>query len=339
MKNTVYRLIKPRNIEAQDEQITIKDGEVLVRPKYLAICAADQRYYLGKRNKADLEKKLPLALIHESWGEIESSSNSGFSKGDKVFMIPNIPTEQDAEIEENYLRSSKFHGSSLDGFMQQHVVMNSDRVVKFVNIDKTVAAIAEMISVAIHAISTFKESVEQKSGTIGVWGDGNLGFLTCLMLKELLPTFKVTVFGIDQQKLDQFTFVDEVINANNIPEEYTVDFAFECVGGKVTEEVIDQIIETINPEGTITLMGVSEKSVLINTRMILEKGLNIIGRSRSGRAAFVLVAEILDGNTGIQEEIKKIIKKTLTIHNVNDMINAFEYDAVSSNKTVMKWEI
>ena len=52
-------------------------------------------------------------------------------------------------------------------------------------------------------------------------------------------------------------------------------------------QAIDQIIERIEPEGTIAILGVSEDPVPILTRMVLEKGLRILGTSRSGREDFL----------------------------------------------------
>ena len=40
------------------------------------------------------------------------------------------------------------------------------------------------------------------------------------------------------------------------------------------------------------MMGVSERNVPINTRMVLEKGLRIFGNSRSGRADFLGVLKM-----------------------------------------------
>ena len=63
MINEVVKLISPKNLETffQDEQYT--EDTVVVRPTYLSICAADQRYYQGKRKKEILDKKLPLTLM------------------------------------------------------------------------------------------------------------------------------------------------------------------------------------------------------------------------------------------------------------------------------------
>lgn len=65
-----------------------------------------------------------------------------------------------------------------------------------------------------------------------------------------------------------------------------MDHAFECVGGNGSPIAIEQIIGLIKPEATLSILGVSEYPVPINTRMILEKGLRVFGSSRSGVADF-----------------------------------------------------
>ena len=93
MINEIIKLVSPKNLEIffKDEQYD--NNLVVVRPTYLSICAADQRYYQGKRSREILEKKLPLTLIHEGVGEVIYDANKEFQVGEKVVMIPNIPIE------------------------------------------------------------------------------------------------------------------------------------------------------------------------------------------------------------------------------------------------------
>ena len=68
MINQVIKLVAPRRMETFFKEENIDDSSIVVRPRYLSICAADQRYYTGSRAKEILDKKLPLALIHEAVG-------------------------------------------------------------------------------------------------------------------------------------------------------------------------------------------------------------------------------------------------------------------------------
>ena len=125
----------------------------------------------------------------------------------------------------------------------------------------------------MNALEHFESYSHLKKQTLGVWGDGSVGYVTALVLKKTFPNAKVIVFGNRMEKLHYFQFADEVYQVSNVPSDVRVDHAFECVGGIKAENAINQIIDIINPQGSIALMGVSENNVPINTRMILEKGL------------------------------------------------------------------
>ena len=103
--NYIYQLVSPKVFSVVYSDITIKDN-VIIRPEYLSICHADQRYYLGQRDSKTLSKKLPMALIHECCGVVVCDPTNTFRKGQKVVVIPNVQTEVDDVIYENYNKNS-----------------------------------------------------------------------------------------------------------------------------------------------------------------------------------------------------------------------------------------
>lgn len=338
MINEVIKLVAPKRMEIFFQEENIDADTVIVRPKFLSICAADQRYYTGKRAKEILDKKLPLSLIHEAVGEVLYDPKKQFEKGDKVVLIPNTPIEQDEIIKENYLRTSKFRASSYDGFLQNVITMKRDRIIEIKNIDSKIASLSEPVSICINAIEEFLKTSHKRRDTIGVWGCGSIGYLTTLMLKKYFPNSKIIIFGTNEEKLNYFSFADETVLINHIPEDLKIDHAFECVGGKKSENAIEQIIDVINPQGTISLLGVSEEPIGINTRMVLEKGIKLIGNSRSGYEDFKKAIEIMQDDK-IQDYIENIIVDTIKVNNVNDIYMAFDADLNNDFKTVMEWNI
>ena len=265
MINTVYQLVAPRRFEIKYSDIDLNNNKVIVRPTYLSICNADQRYYQGLRDAEILRKKLPMALIHEAIGEVVRDPSGNFKTGELVVMVPNTPVEEDDIIAENYLRSSKFRASGFDGFMQEYVSMKPDRLVPLPeDINLSVAAFTEIVSVSYHAIQRFLRFSHTRRNVIGVWGDGNLGYITSLLLKIILPESRICVFGVNEYKLHDFSFADDVFLISEIPDDFYLDHAFECVGGAASSKAINQIIDHINPEGTISIMGVSEDLAPLN---------------------------------------------------------------------------
>lgn len=341
MINQIYRLVSPRQIEVTYENVSLLSKKVVVRPTFLSICAADQRYYSGTRGKEALSKKLPMALIHEGIGKVVYDPSDEFKSGDLVVMVPNTPTDKDDIIAENYLRTSKFRSSGFDGLMQDYIFLDQDRVVSLGNdINMHVAAFLELITVSVHSISRFKRLAHPRREVFGVWGDGNLGYITALLLKTLFSESKVIVFGKTEYKLNHFSFVDEVYQIDNIPKELTIDHGFECVGGKGSQHAVNQIIDLINPEGSISILGVSEDLVEINTRMILEKGITMIGSSRSGREDFVLAVELLTENQKLQDYLETLVGSVHKVRSIQDILDTFEADLTGSwGKTIMEWKI
>ena len=340
MLNTVFQLKAPRQFEAVFKNIELDDAHLLVRPTHLSICHADQRYYQGTRPEVVLREKLPMALIHEGIGRVVYDPTGTYQVGDEVVMIPNHPCEKDEVIAENYLRSTKFCGSSKDGFMQEYVSLLPDRVVALPRgINKIVAAFTEIVSVSYHAVRRFGRFSHERRDTIGVWGDGNLGYITSLLLKKMMPESKVYIFGVNQNKLSDFSFADDTFLVSRIPEGLQIDHAFECVGSSASAKAIDQIIDCIRPEGTISLLGVSEDPVPINTRMVLEKGLHLFGSSRSGRADYEGLMKLYEENPDIPSYLENIVGTSFTVHGITDMVQAFEADIHKMiGKTVMIWE-
>lgn len=342
MLDCVYRLVSPHTFSPVETSLPVQsESDVVVRPTHLSICNADMRYYLGRRSSDVLSKKLPMALIHEGIGRVIMDPTGTFRRGERVVMLPNAPVETDPYIGENYLRSSRFCGSGTDGFMQEYVSLPPSRVIALPDcVDDEVAAFTEMTSVAMHATSRFDAIAHGRRETIGVWGDGNLGFLVSLVLRVRYPRARIVVVGLSRYKLDDFTFVDDALEADEVEGRLSVDHAFECCGGTGSTSAIDQIIDCIRPEGTISLLGVSENPVPINTRMVLEKGLRVFGSSRSGRADFQAVVDMYTEHPEAIEYLSALVGSVNGVRTVQDAVKAFEADTVKPmGKTIMEWNV
>lgn len=337
MINYVYQLVSPQVLSIKYDDIEFAQ-KAIVKPKYMAICHADQRYYLGQRDQSVLRKKLPMALIHECCGEVVYDPTNTFKVGDLVAMIPNTPTTESEIIYENYRKGSYFMSSGHDGFLREYVDMPADRMVSLNGVPEYVAAITEFISVGVHATSRFNLLAHGIRDVIGVWGDGSLSFVVSCILKSRFPDSKIVVVGKDPRKLSYFTFVDETFVAGNLPEDFSVDHAFECCGGEGSYYAIDDVIRTINPQGTLMLMGVSENKVAINTRDTLEKGLTIVGNSRSGVEDFQMAADFMR-NEEFSSRLKLIIYEDKPVSSIDDIHRVFQTDLNTPFKTVFKWNL
>lgn len=338
MINHLYRLTSPFLVERCCETIDLAhENRVIVQPKRLSICKADMRYYFGQRDPEVLKKRLPMALIHEACGEVLYDPKGVFPTRSKVVLLPN-EGGSDSFYLENYRLDSVFRSSKADGFMQELVAMNPEHIVAYhkENFDD-VFAFTEFISVGVHAVNSFLEVSHARKDRICVFGDGSLSYVVCSILKKKLPSAKIAVMGKHPSKLQYFNFVDEVININYQRSYTSYDHAFECTGGAGCTKAIDQIIDIIEPQGTIMLLGVSEEPVPINTRMVLEKGLTLMGRSRSGREDFEDAVELLETDRAFASRMKHMISEKVDVTSINDISRAFDLAKTADFKVIMNW--
>ena len=340
MLNTVYQLKRPRQFEVVFKEVELDDRHILVRPTHLSICNADQRYYQGTRPDEILREKLPMALIHEGIGSVIYDPCGQFQIGEPVVMIPNLPVEEDVVIAENYLRSSGFRASGMDGFLQEYVQTTSDRLIRLPGkVNPMVAAFTELVSVSYHALTRWLNTAHARREEAAVWGDGNLGYITALLLHYLCPQMKQYVVGVHEEKLSYFTFADETFLTSQLTDDFAFDHALECVGGQAAQYAVNQMIAHIRPEGTIGLLGVSEEPVPIDTRMVLEKGLRLVGSSRSGRADYEGLIQLYQMHPQILSYLENIVGEEFVVKDIKDIRNAFEADIHKlMGKTVMIWD-
>ncbi|MEE0859699.1 MAG: alcohol dehydrogenase catalytic domain-containing protein [Acutalibacteraceae bacterium] len=337
MINYIYQLINPQFFSIKLSDVNT-EGKVLVRPKYMAICHADQRYYRGQRDMKVLTQKLPMALIHECCGEVLTDDTGTFKSGQQVVMIPNAPTRKLNHIYENYDEKSKFLSSSSDGFMREFIDLTPDRVVPCDGIPPYIACIAEFYSVALHAVERMLNFAHSHRDEIAILGDGPLAYVVACAIRERMPQSHITVIGRRVRKLARFSFVDKTYVAFDLPDNYSCDHAFECAGGEGSYDAINDIIKHIRPQGTILLMGVSENQIPIDTRMILEKGLTVVGSSRSGKKNFEDAIALMQTQR-IRRRLGSIIYEDAPVNNIDDIHRVFATDQDTPFKTVFQWNL
>ena len=337
MINQVYQLVSPKTFSVEYKELTM-GNHVVVRPNYLALCHADQRYFLGSRSTKILKKKLPMALVHEACGTVVYDPTNTFAVGTKVVLIPNVPGEFDGEIYENYAEGSQFLSSGHDGFMREFVDLPPDRLVPYTNVADTVAAISEFVSVGVHATSRFDQTAHHRRKSIGIWGDGSMGYSVACILNKRFPDSDIYVVGRDERKLDLFTFAAGRYLSDSLPLDFQIDHGFECCGGEGSYYAINDMIDCMRPQGSMMLLGVSENKIAINTRDILEKGLTVMGSSRSGRQDFEMAIHLLE-QKDFEQRLKKLVWLEGEVSSLADINRVFAADLTNPFKTVFHWNL
>ena len=94
MINRIYRLMDTKRIDMIQREIMLGSDMILASPRYVSVCAADQRYYQGKRKREIMRRKLPMALIHEATAAVMHDSSGLLLQGTAVVPIPLLPNKR-----------------------------------------------------------------------------------------------------------------------------------------------------------------------------------------------------------------------------------------------------
>ena len=86
------------------------------------------------------------------------------------------------------------------------------------------------------------------------------------------------------------------------------------------------------------LMGVSENKVPVLTRMVLEKGLCLVGSSRSGRADFVRAAEIM-ADKYAHQRLERVTSYWGEVRSTTDLHAVFDRSSTNEFKTSFYFNI
>ena len=87
------------------------------------------------------------------------------------------------------------------------------------------------------------------------------------------------------------------------------------------------------------VLGVSEEPVAINTRMVLEKGITMLGRSRSTREDFCEAVRIMEEDAKLTKRLSLLISKDMKVQSIKDVELAFETARTVDYKVVMELKI
>ena len=85
-------------------------------------------------------------------------------------------------------------------------------------------------------------------------------------------------------------------------------------------------------------MGVSENQIPIDTRTILEKGLTIVGSSRSGKKNFEDAVALMQTQR-IRRRLGSIIYEDAEVKSIDDIHRVFATDQDTPFKTVFRWNL
>ena len=191
------------------EELTVespKRGEVLLRIATGGICGSDLHYY-HHGGFGSIKVREPMILGHEVSGYVEALGDgvNGLAVGDLVALSPSRPCNRCQYCQEgrqNHCENMRFYGSAMpfphiQGAFREKIVADAVQCIKADGLTAGEAAMAEPLSVCLHAVRRAGDLLGKK---IVITGSGPIGTL-CVLAARAAGATEIIVTDLEDTAL------------------------------------------------------------------------------------------------------------------------------------------
>lgn len=337
----------PKDLRADDwREEAPGAGQVLLKMAAGGICGSDLHYY-RHGGFGPVRLKEPMVLGHEVSGRVAELGpgagdmvSGGLAVGDLVSVNPSRPCgtcRYCAEGLRNHCLNMRFYGSAMpfphiQGAFRESLVVEASQCVRAEGVSPGEAAMAEPLSVALHATRRAGPLLGKR---VLVTGCGPIGML-CILAARRAGAAEIVATDIEDQPLKHAADAgaERTINVASEPDALsgfsadkgTFDVLYECTG---VQAALVAGLDALRPRGVVVQIGMGGDMTL-PMMQIAGKELDLRGAFRF-HEEFELAVEMI--SKGLID-VKPLITHTLDF---DDAIAAFEL--AGDRSRVMKAQI
>ena len=290
----------PGNVETVELPVPeAGTGEVLLRMEYVGFCGSDLNTYRG----ANAMAKSPVIPGHEIGAVIEAvgAGVPDFLKaGMNVTVNPytacgTCPSCQRGRP--NACRNNQTLGVQRDGAMREYMAVPWEKVIPAGTLSTRDSALVEPMSVGFHAVS--RGSVID-TDTVMVIGCGMVGLGA--VVRAALRGATVIAADIDDEKLIIAKQMGAKYGLNTMAPDFREQLA-QVTGGDGPDVVVEAVgspatyrlaVDSVAFTGRVVCIGYSKSDVTFETRLFVQKELDIRGSRNAEPSDFRAVIRYMD---------------------------------------------
>ena len=282
----------PNEIEIREVPMPeVKEGEALLKVKYVGICGADLASYTGNQPFTTY----PRIPGHEFSAEIVEipENDKGLKAGDIVTCNPYFNCTECYSCQRGFVNcctDNQTMGVQRDGAFCEYIAMPVERIYKGKGLSAKELALIEPFSISQHAVS--RAQIKDTDNVL-VIGAGPIGLFALLAAKQKCN--KIAVADILDNRLSLATEygADAVVNTKEKSlGEFTAEFTngngFDvCIEACGAPETFLGCIESAAFAGNIILIGNGKRETTFNHSVLLKKELNVHGSRNALKDDFI----------------------------------------------------
>lgn len=313
---------EPGKIEIREVPMPeIREGEALLKIKYVGICGADVASFTGNQPFTTY----PRIPGHEFSAEIVSipENDRGLNVGDIVTCNPYFNCGSCYSCQRGYVNcctDNQTMGVQRDGAFCEYITMPVERIYDGKGLSSKELALIEPFSISQHAVS--RAEIKETDNVL-IIGAGPIGLFALLAAKQKCKKIAVADILDNRLELAKEYGADAIINTKkDFLEEFTKKFTggngFDvCIEACGAPETFLGCIENAAFAANIILIGNGKRETNFVHSVILKKELNIFGSRNALMDDFI-------NNIGIVSEKKADVMKMVSgIYDMNNAMDAF----------------
>ena len=300
----------------------VKQGEALLKVKYVGICGADLASYTGNQPFTTY----PRIPGHEFSAEIVEipENDKGLKVGDIVTCNPYFNCGECYSCKRGFVNcctDNQTMGVQRDGAFCEYISMPVERIYKGKGLSAEELALIEPFSISQHAVSRTEIG---KNDNVLVVGAGPIGLFALLAVKQKCKKVAVADILDNRLELAKQYGADGVVNTKTSSlEEFTAEFTdsqgFDvCIEACGAPETFLSCIDSAAFAADVILIGNGKRETTFNHSILLKKELNVYG-SRNA-----LKDDFLNNIDLVADKKADVMKMVSGIYEMKDAADAFE---------------
>ncbi len=313
----------PNEIEIREvEMPVVKEGEALLKVKYVGICGADLASYTGNQPFTTY----PRIPGHEFSAEIVEipENDKGFKKGDIVTCNPYFNCGECYSCQRGFVNcctDNQTMGVQRDGAFCEYIAMPVERIFDGKGLSAQELALIEPFSISQHAVS--RAEIKETDDVL-VIGAGPIGLFALLAAKQKCRRIVVADILDNRLELAKQYGADAVVNTKaQSLEEFTLEFTegrgFDvCIEACGAPETFLGCIDNAAFAGNIILIGNGKRETNFNHSILLKKELNVHGSRNALRNDFINNIDLVASGKA------DVMKMVSGVYEMEKAVEAFE---------------
>ena len=310
--------------------------KLLLRVRMIGLCGSDLNSFRGKNPMVTF----PRIPGHEVAATIVegSKTNSALAAGVNVTMSPYTSCGKCASCLRNRPNACQFNetlGVQRDGALTEYIVMPAEKLYP-ANLSIQELCLVEPLTVGFHAVSRGRVTPED---TVAIFGCGGVG-LGAIAASNFAGARTIGI-DVDEKKLKiaRKAGASHTINTRS---EFLHDRLSEFTGGRGPDVVIEAIglaatfrdaVEEVAFTGRVVYIGYAKEPVAYETRLFVQKELDILGSRNAIPEDFRRVIQMLEGHLFPVEDA---VSAVVPIEDAPKILRAWSESPASYTKIMVR---